>query len=74
MSDIVNIEWKHLNSSNLEAYSYSESGDLYVKFKSGKIYCYHNVDEKLIKGLELASSKGSFFSARIKNNFPFTPL
>lgn len=36
-----------------------------MKFASGKVYSYENVDDELVEKLKEAPSKGSFLSAEV---------
>ena len=59
-------------SSVLAATEYlSHSQTLDVVFTSGEIYRYSKVPLPLYLDLLLADSKGTFFNARIRNQFPF---
>ena len=44
-----------------------DSKMLFVEFKSGRIYRYADVPEKVYKGLMKAESHGTFFDEKIKN-------
>jgi hypothetical protein len=60
-------------SSNLKSVAY-EFGILEVEFNSGGIYSYTNVPEHIYKGLLNASSKGQYFNAFIKDNYPYNKI
>ena len=67
------MELKLVNSSNLHMIGYdSEEQVLRVMFKNGTIYDYQNVPPAMYQALNLAASKGVFFSRFIKNKFLFT--
>lgn len=59
-----------VSSSNISAIGY-EDGNLYVRFHSGKTAVYHGVSQQTYSNLMNAGSKGSYFSAFIKNNYPW---
>jgi hypothetical protein len=62
-------------SSVLAATEYlSHSQTLDVVFTSGEIYRYSNVPLPLYLDLLQADSKGTFFNAHIRNQFPFQYL
>lgn len=67
---------KHLvESTNLEWVSYDEEEkDLYVQFKSGGLYVYHDVPQKIFDGLLKAGSKGRYLAVKIKYEFPYERL
>jgi hypothetical protein len=67
MSEIDNLEWHHLVSSNLKSAAFdAESDTLYVKFKNDDIYAYDNADVILFDNLLDAGSPGSYFSTNIR--------
>lgn len=47
---------------------------LFVKFLRGGLYGYDGVPEEVFNDLLNAESKGKFFSANIKNVFPYKKL
>ena len=66
--------WTNVKSSNIEALSHSAE-ELLVKFKSGKVYKYANVQVELFQQIRDAESVGKIFNQKIKsfpNTFPFT--
>lgn len=65
--------WTKVESSNIEALSYGESV-LSVKFKTGAVYEYLNVPEKIFDELVGAASVGRTFNELIKskpNDYPY---
>lgn len=67
-------DYKPIKSSNLEAANYNAAMQiLYVRFKNGTEYCYHNISpalyaefEKTFDGANGASA-GKIFNANIKH-------
>jgi len=58
-------------SSNIEAHGYDEEeGACHVQFKGGAIYIHDNFPAALYEEFKSAESKGKFYHARIKNQFP----
>ena len=45
-----------------------------VEFVSGRCYRYARVPEDLVQAFRAASSKGRFFNARIRDEFPYREL
>ena len=45
-----------------------------IEFVSGRRYRYSGVPENVVRALRVASSKGRFFNARIRDRFPFEEL
>jgi hypothetical protein len=59
-------------SSVIRQFSYDEPRRrLRVTFVSGDVYDYLEVPPMIYEGLRIASSKGRFFSARIRDRYPF---
>lgn len=57
-------------SSSIEAIGYSEKGgQLFVRFKAGKVYSYFSVPAKRYADFCDADSKGMFFAKHIKPFF-----
>jgi len=44
---------------------------LYVDFKTGKNYVYHDVEESVYKEMITAESVGSFFSKNVKGKYEY---
>ena len=67
------IEMTYVDSSNVEAIGYDPTQqELYVQFKSGGTYIYHQVPPDVYDYLRNAPSKGSFLNRQIKNVYPAT--
>lgn len=58
-----------VNSSNIAAIGY-EGNTLRVQFNNGRTYEYNDVPDHVIEGLTDADSKGQYFNAFIKNQYP----
>jgi len=62
-----------LKSSNLDAAEYEpETRQLAIRFKSGAVYTYSDVDEATYNELLTASSAGRYFSDKIRDVFSWT--
>jgi hypothetical protein len=60
-------------STNILSLGYDPASEtLEVEFSSGSIYQYYNVGLALYEQLMMASSKGQFLNAYIKNAHPFS--
>jgi hypothetical protein len=56
----------------LAAIAYNQAWQqLYLKFRSGDIYCYRGVPAELYQELVAAGSKGSYVRRRILNRYPY---
>ena len=59
-----------VSSSNIRSVGFDpEFGVLEVEFHSGSVYQYAHVPHSLVTLFLSASSKGSFFNARIRDRF-----
>lgn len=67
----MNIQWKKVESSNLEAVAYDPASlTLLIRFKSSPIhYVYQNVAATVVSRMLRAESVGSFFAREIKPNY-----
>jgi len=63
---------QHVASSAISSVGYDErSSVLEVQFESGAVYDYFDVPPQVYQDLLKASSKGSFVSQRIRDQYPF---
>jgi hypothetical protein len=63
---------QHVASSAISSVGYDErSSVLEVEFESGAVYDYFDVPPKVYQDLLKASSKGSFVSQRVRDQYPF---
>lgn len=63
---------KEVKSSNISSIGYIyEEKKLIVKFKTGGIYEYQNVDSNIYESLISAPSVGSYFHKNIKNKYNY---
>lgn len=51
-----------------------ERGELRVVFQSGKRYIYQGVPEETYREMKAAFSKGVYFNAHIRDQFPFVEI
>jgi len=61
-----------VESSMIQSYAVVKESDvstLYVKFKSGEIYSFESVPDKIILEFIGSESKGKYFSANIRNKY-----
>lgn len=70
--DAPALHWHNVKSSFVDAVAYDgPSGDLYVTLDHGS-YVYSGVPAFKFEEFLLASSKGVYFNAQIKDVYPFT--
>ena len=64
-----------VRSSNIRSVGYEANVQgLELEFRSGGIYRYAGVPEKIYSNLMRAESKGSYFHNQIKDRYPFTRM
>jgi KTSC domain len=65
------VNWVLVQSKMLTAVAYNLGWQqLYLKFRSGEIYCYRGVPVEQYQDLLAADSKGKYFRVRILNRYP----
>lgn len=62
------MERVNVSSSNIKSIGYLLSV-LEIEFKNRSIYQYRNVPENIYRSLMSSSSKGTYFSENIKDNY-----
>lgn len=68
----ANLHWHNVKSSFVEAVAYDgKSGDLYVTLANGS-YVYSDVPAYKFEEFLLASSKGTYFNTKIKDDYIFS--
>jgi hypothetical protein len=62
-------------STVIDHFSYDEiNTTLKITFRSGNIYVYKDVPQKVYSDLKIAGSKGRYFNHYIKNRYTFEHL
>jgi len=62
-------------SSQIKAVGYDEDeSELFVQFKNGRIYVYHEVPNREYVAILNASSPGTYFADHIKSKFEYQQL
>lgn len=69
----MNVAMQPIESTNIKAAGFAD-GSLFVKFRTGTLYEYKGVPEKVFTDLLAAESAGSFFHVNIKNSYTFTQV
>ena len=66
------VNWVPVKSRMLLAVSYDHDWcQLYLKFRSGDIYCYRGVPVERYEELLAADSQGQYCRSHILNRFPY---
>lgn len=76
------LPWDDVDSTNVEAVAWCRStefegiplGWLWMRFKSGYVYCYEEVPEGLWLAVINADSVGSCFNRLVKGKYPAAAL
>ena len=67
------MERTYVSSTNISEIGYDEKKEtLEIKFLSGSIYQYYNLQKNIYEELMRAGSKGQFFNRYIKNAYPYS--
>lgn len=72
-----NIERTYAKSSNIASFWFNElaivpdKGTLFVEFKTGAVYKFARVPDKVAKGMVTAESKGKYFWKHIRGKFAY---
>lgn len=68
----VGVNWVPVKSKMLTAVAYDKRWrQLYLRFRSGDIYCYRGVPCKVYKELLAADSKGTYARMHVLNRYPY---
>lgn len=66
------MNWVPIESKMLSAVAYNDDWQhLYLRFRSGDIYCYRGVPVERYRELLAANSKGEYARNHILNHFPY---
>ena len=66
------MDWVPVKSRMLAAVAYSDHWQqLYLRFRSGDVYCYRGVPVERYAGLLAAESKGEYARSQIFNRYPY---
>jgi hypothetical protein len=63
-----------VDSSWIESVTYASDATLTVRFRRGTVYRYFTVPRSIVERFLAAPSKGAYFTRRIRNAFPYTPV
>ena len=77
LNENVNIDFPliKVNSSNIDAIGYDKENQLlYVRFSTGSLYVYYNVEENVYKEFLAFWSKGRYFGGCIANKYQYSRL
>lgn len=65
------MSWQTVTSSELHAVKYDDKASiLEIHFQNGRVYRYANVPDSIYKEFMAAESKGRFFNALIRDQYP----
>jgi hypothetical protein len=66
------VKWTPVESRMLAAVAYNHDWQqLYLKFRSGEVYCYRQVPLECYQELLAADSKGKYVRSQILNRYPY---
>lgn len=67
------IDWVKITSSAISDLSYQDK-TLYVRFNSGAVYLYFNVQQAVYKDFLQAESKGRYFMSTIRGRYRYQKM
>ena len=66
------MKWVPVNSRMLAVVAFNHDWQqLYLKFRSGEVYCYRGVPAERYNELLAADSKGKYVRSHILNRYPY---
>jgi len=69
------VDWLPLDSSVFTSAAYlAGQRTLYLRFRSGELYCYFDFPPQQYHDFLAADSKGQYFSSNIRDRFPYQHL
>ncbi|HTU45427.1 MAG TPA: KTSC domain-containing protein [Bryobacteraceae bacterium] len=69
------VDWLPLDSSVFTSAAYLPAQrTLYLRFRSGELYCYFDFPSQKYQDFLAADSKGRYFSTNIRDRFPYRHL
>jgi hypothetical protein len=69
------VDWLPLDSSVFTSAAYLPAQrTLYLRFRSGELYCYFDFPPQQYHDFLAADSKGRYFSSNIRDRFPYRHL
>ena len=63
-----------VDSSLIQAVAHNKENDLFIKFKTGREYIYHEVPRDEFEALINAESVGKYFLEEVKDDYDYTVL
>ena len=66
---VTGINWRLVESSNVDAVGWDKSGNMYVTFLNGTMYRYIGVSRQRAVAAAYADSVGSYINKKIKPFF-----
>ena len=63
-----------VDSSWIASVTYATDATLIVRFRRGTVYRYRTVPRAIVEAWLAAPSKGAYFTRRIRNACPYTPI
>jgi KTSC domain-containing protein len=69
------VDWLPVDSSLFTSAAYRPGKRmLYLRFRSGELYCYFDVPPQKYRDFLAADSRGQYFSSNIRDRFPYKHL
>jgi hypothetical protein len=65
----TSVNWRYVESSNVERVGWDNAGNMYVEYQGGSIYVYLGVSRQRAVAAAYAQSVGRYIHRRIKGKF-----
>lgn len=70
---MIPVDWLDIDSGNIGAIKYNQvAQELYVHFRSGKMYTYYNVPAEIAEGFTHAGSPTQYLNQNIKGVYEYS--
>jgi KTSC domain len=70
----VFVNFRYVDSSNVERVGWDEHGNMYITYKNGGTYVYFGVTRQRAVAAAYSPSVGRYIARRIKGSFPAVKL
>lgn len=65
----VSVNWRLVESSNVDRIGWDNAGNMYVRYLSGGVYCYLGVSRQRAVAAAYSKSRGRYINKKIKGKF-----
>jgi len=65
----IPVRWREVESSNIDMVGWDDSGNMYVRYKSGSVYAYLGVSRQRAVACAYHPSCGKYMAYRVKPKY-----